>query len=410
MAEWSQLPTELLQEIASRLDSSIYTVRFRSVCSAWREAIKPRHFPNPLPILTSDGFSDSFSSFSLSKRSVFLLSLPSDNPNSSLPSYPNSYRDPNSRPWMIKTEEIKPGVVRLFNPLSRVQIKPIPPSFPNVIDLWNIRIKDLGQEHVLKCINHVLDRHSSLYMEKVAFLFRNEDDYALLTIHISGKLAMFKSSDKKWTIINDMQSPYDDVILFEGEFYAVDSNGRAVMVGVDSVDTLIPMAEPIFGGDEKYFVESGSDLLLVDVYHSLTVDSEQDEDNEEEEGEYTRKTLYFEVFKLDRDGKKWVQVMKLDDDRVLFLSDNYAFSASVNELCWCTYDANHICYNSMDNGITTIVDDPFRCPNALIVDFENRRSESLEEVHCNDNVFSPVPSWIAKDSKQEAGGAEGSQC
>ena len=60
-------------------------------------------------------------------------------------------------------------------------------------------------------------------MEKVVYIClgsENEiDDFALLTIHVSGKLAMFKSRNKNWCIIddipsiNDMLSPYDDVVL-----------------------------------------------------------------------------------------------------------------------------------------------------------------------------------------------------
>ena len=44
-------------------------------------------------------------------------------------------------------------------------------------------------------------------------------DFALLTIHVSRKLAMFKSGNKNWCIIDDMPSvndmllPYDDVVL-----------------------------------------------------------------------------------------------------------------------------------------------------------------------------------------------------
>ena len=60
-------------------------------------------------------------------------------------------------------------------------------------------------------------------MEKVVYIClgsENETDgFALLTIHVSEKLAMFKSGNKNWCVIddipsvNDMLSPYDDVVL-----------------------------------------------------------------------------------------------------------------------------------------------------------------------------------------------------
>ncbi|XVF51968.1 hypothetical protein PTKIN_Ptkin04bG0226900 [Pterospermum kingtungense] len=43
---------------------------------------------------------------------------------------------------------------------------------------------------------------------------------------------MFKSSDQKWT---KLTSRYDDVIFYKGNFYAVDTSGRTVLVvGLDS--------------------------------------------------------------------------------------------------------------------------------------------------------------------------------
>ena len=60
-------------------------------------------------------------------------------------------------------------------------------------------------------------------MEKIVYIClgsKNETvDFALLTIHMSRKLAMFKSGNKNWCIIddmplvNDMLLPYDDVVL-----------------------------------------------------------------------------------------------------------------------------------------------------------------------------------------------------
>ncbi|CAN7076494.1 unnamed protein product [Brassica oleracea var. botrytis] len=40
--------------------------------------------------------------------------------------------------------------------------------------------------------------------------------FVLLTIHLSGKLAVLRSCDRAWSVINDMPSPYDDVIVFDG--------------------------------------------------------------------------------------------------------------------------------------------------------------------------------------------------
>ncbi|KAI9100039.1 hypothetical protein K1719_024257 [Acacia pycnantha] len=43
--------------------------------------------------------------------------------------------------------------------------------------------------------------------------------------------------------------------------------GRTVVVGLDSIVRLV--AEPVFGGDKKFLVESNGQLLLVDKYLSF---------------------------------------------------------------------------------------------------------------------------------------------
>ncbi|KAK2386303.1 F-box protein SKIP23 [Trifolium repens] len=55
MADWSQLPNELLQQISQKLNySQLYLLRFRSVCSSWRRSSSlinchHNHLPSKLP-------------------------------------------------------------------------------------------------------------------------------------------------------------------------------------------------------------------------------------------------------------------------------------------------------------------------------------------------------------------------
>ncbi|GAB2267802.1 hypothetical protein Dimus_002777 [Dionaea muscipula] len=402
MADWSRLPPELLQDIANDLDNSIYIIRFRSVCSAWRTAvIPPLRLPSPLPIPSTNSFAAQFGGFSLSKRTIFLLSPPDRTPNQT--------SNPGPKSWMVKTEEIAPaGTYHLFNPLMRTPVNSFPTCFPRLIDLSDVGAHELGQEYVLKFVNHVLGRdHSSLYMEKVAFLSRNALDYVILTIHISGKLAIFRSGAEKWVIINDLQSPFDDVIVFNGKFYAVDVTGRMVVVqvgdnGATDARLLTLVAKPIFGGDKKCLVKSGKDLLLVDVFNGIPQDNSDEElEEEEEEGdnyfddEYIRRnTLWFQVFKLDVNDQKWVRVDRLDD-RVLFLDDNCAFSASASsDLHGCK--GNCIWYNfSADgNGLFEEEVDPLRCHNIKVFELDSGYTSALYESDYWSKLFWPLPSWI----------------
>ncbi|OMO80003.1 hypothetical protein CCACVL1_13221 [Corchorus capsularis] len=92
MADWTQLPKELLDLISKRLDTSFDVTRFRSICSTWRSSVTSpkRHRLAPRFPVLPDGVSDTSFGFSLSKRSIFLLGLPEG----------NIQRDPSSS-WII---------------------------------------------------------------------------------------------------------------------------------------------------------------------------------------------------------------------------------------------------------------------------------------------------------------------
>jgi hypothetical protein len=154
--------------------------------------------------------------------------------------------------------------------------------------------------------NTILNEPGTLRTKKVAYMCLGSEieieGLALLTIHVFGKfLAMFKSEDKRWSIIaNDLHSLYHDVILFRDEFYAVDRNGRIVLVGLSSNVSLV--TEKVFGGgDKKYLVESDGQLLLVDMYLSLVPDVD---DDEVFYGAICNYRLCFKVYNLDWDGKR----------------------------------------------------------------------------------------------------------
>ncbi|XP_021753000.1 F-box protein SKIP23-like [Chenopodium quinoa] len=292
MADWSDLPRELLDEILTRLDSPIDALRFRAVCSTWRHSspsnLKSNGPQTPLS-LPSHGIS-------LSKRSIFVLS-PCETPISELPHNDN----PNS--WVIKIEEKNLNFFHIFFPLSWTQIDPLPEDFPRVMDLSNIRIRELGCEYFLRYTDKICFRGDflNLLIEKVAIIPGiNHDHFFLLTIHVSGKLALYNSVNNIWHIISDkIDVPYDDIIAFNGEFYAVDYTGRIVLVRCDAIDNTALLATSFGGGDKKRLVEVGDELMLVDVYMGLPP-WEYDHDMENFDGYVTSRSKWFKVYRLDR--------------------------------------------------------------------------------------------------------------
>ncbi|MBA0603801.1 hypothetical protein Gorai_006831 [Gossypium raimondii] len=140
MADWTQLPKELLELISKRLGTHYDVIRFRSVCSTWRSAVTAHNrcrnrFAPRFPLLPIS------SQFSLSKRSVFLLGSPttSTQTNASSPSS-----------WVIKIEEDPMnGRVQLLNPLSRSRFDSLPDNFPKPLNLLDFRVLELGEETVV---------------------------------------------------------------------------------------------------------------------------------------------------------------------------------------------------------------------------------------------------------------------
>nr|GMD95911.1 F-box protein SKIP23-like [Ipomoea batatas] len=180
MAEWSELPRELIELIAKRLTSEIDFLRFRSVCSAWRSslpAIPYNTCPSRFPVIPRDGVIQTTWGFKLSKRPIYLIASPKLHNQS-----------PPSAAWITELYRESPNRVRLLNPLSTAQS-----SFHSAVNA--VCFGPLSTS--------ICDPRN-LYMKKVAFcLEKGKAGFRLLTIHISGKLLVYRSGDSKWTVIND---------------------------------------------------------------------------------------------------------------------------------------------------------------------------------------------------------------
>jgi hypothetical protein len=155
----------------------------------------------------------------------------------------------------------------LLKPLCWVKLKPFPTSFLKAIDLSHFKVLNLGQEYVLHTKSSFGDLEE-LYKEKVMFMSSScGDEFSLLTVYISRRLAMFNSRYEQWTIIPDTASITRSHFVSRG-FYDVDRIGRMVHVSLSVNVSLV--AESVCGCRiQKFLVESDVGLLLVDVYLSF---------------------------------------------------------------------------------------------------------------------------------------------
>ncbi|XP_057458213.1 F-box protein SKIP23-like [Lotus japonicus] len=315
--DWSQLPAELLHLILECLDDTpLDRLRFRSVCSTWRSSISPfipiHQFPFNFPPIPAA---------SLSARSIFLIKPP-----------PHLQTQ---TPWLVKIGQDECGRNRLWHPLFRD--RSISTSSPGVLDLTNLLVSDLGNEFVVA--------HPSTKGKVVAAAAATLQGSMLLTIHESEKLAVFgygDGDDERWTIMPapDMSTNYHDVSAFNGRLYAVESGGRTVVVGPDSVLEEEPFAEhygPNTGCcyNEKFLVESEGELLLVEKHGGFCEDIKYKYEGDNDIDEY--KEGMFRVFRFgeneedEEENESWVHVRNVRD-RVLFIGDDCAFSVSASDL------------------------------------------------------------------------------
>ncbi|OVA15997.1 F-box domain [Macleaya cordata] len=398
MAEWSQLPRELLDSIAKLLTSDIYVLRFRSVCSSWRSSVSYPLFyqlPNCIPIhpkVVTTSLSD-LGVFYLSKRVILRLGLPE-----------NQQRRNFGTSWLIKLEQDVPGMLRLLNPLTENPIYPLPTTFPKIFDTINFQISELGQEYVLRYTNkppftNQFGYSGDVYMEKVVFSstppWSVGIDYVIMTIHVSGKLAVFRSIDNSWTVIDDFTSPYDDVICYKGGFYAVDTTGRAVVVSPSL--TVTEIASPVFGGEKKCLVESEGELLLVDRYLSIGPDEDlgnvhDDEHIGQNDTYIVDSTIWFKVYKLNQGGQNWVELKSLGD-RVLFLGDNCSFSTSASDFTGCK--GSCIYFTDMFVSLNKEEDDAFKACDIGVFNLEDGSIGPLMSYQDRSQLFWPPPAWIS---------------
>ncbi|KAK4378183.1 hypothetical protein RND71_000045 [Anisodus tanguticus] len=407
MSEWSQLPRELIDLISKHLSTEIDFLRFRSVCSSWRSSVPPKPYSilSRFPLLPANNGIDVNSwRFKLSKSPLYLLRSPNQTTSS-------VNQSNNNHVWIIKHDRENPQRMRFLNPLTRSQFKPFPLNLLKILDSSQYPILELCQEYTIQFIKYrptatSINDAGNLYMEKVAVRLE-KDGFVILTIHVSGKLVMYRSGGTEWEIVDELSLPYDDVIMKDGNFYAVDNTGKGVFVNLRCGVTpeLKVVANSVFGGDKKFLIESCGELLMVDKYLSIGREddlgyNENVEFYEEFDCYMSERTVKFKVYKLDGDMQRWVEVTSLED-RMLFVGDNCTFSVLVSELdsrckgnCILFAD-QYFCSTEDDGGL-------WKNHGIGVFSLENGSIGPISSYIGYAELFWPPPPWICSPQPIDA--------
>ncbi|PON82686.1 F-box domain containing protein [Trema orientale] len=375
-APWSDLPNELLEVIACRLHNKTDVTRFRSVCESWRSSILPFQetliLPQQVPYLGPACPPELERPLLLAESTVYRLSPPPADDGGC----PMASSGSTSWGWLIKLNQSpqpQPGRFHVMNPLCRHQFQPLPNSFPKVIDSLQFRVFEMAKSYTLQFSNLTYCNY------KVAL--SPSPDCPSLMIVASGVLWHIKLGHGRWTAIDDMvsQLSYEDVIIYQGKFCAVDELGRTMLV--DSSMHIMEIASPspiMAGGDKKNLVVSNGELLLVDAYF---------------------KVPYFRVFKLNVDQRRWVEIRSLDD-QILLLGHDCSLSVSARDFGGCK--GNCIIYADSSYRVFDLDDGSFfpvhrRPEYARIFHPPSTWSRSSPGLPANMAVFCTVGKFCAVD-------------
>ncbi|XP_057958288.1 F-box protein SKIP23-like [Malania oleifera] len=363
MADWSNLPDDLLKLIARHLHSIKDYVRFGGVCRSWHLVTLQKDCSScsklPWLMLMEKENNDMRGFYCPSSERVYEILLPEIHGRRCWGS---------SHGWLV-TVGID-MVMHLLNPLSRVQI-PLPP------------LQKCANLNKLVCTPK---EFRDIFVNK-AVLFSSPSSPGCVVMAIYsqfGKMAFAKPGDEVWTPMGCRSGPFDDIIYFNGNFLAVNFEGHVVIHDLTGCHLKTVVFAPSSPVDEllyetKYLVELGGEILM--VIRRLFETGITDPSN--------LKTWGFEVYKLDLMSKKCEEVMEsLNNCGTLFLGNNCSFSICAADYPGCRKN----CIYFTDDYIGLANSNPFSYDMG-IYSLENRKIEPYPVRHDSVSIFSS-PLWI----------------
>lgn len=213
-------------------------------------------------------------------------------------------------------------------------------SLPKVLNLLDFRFVELITQYSLTYDGIVRGRSllQSGKVLKVAlfpnFAWTEVENCMVFSVHEDGKLGVSKIGDDNWTLVDDKNFYYDDIIVHKGQLYVVDKWGTISWIDCSSMK-LVQFSPPLCGlGKKKHLVECGGSLYVVDMYFI---------------GEpHNPKGSYYEavdvkVYKLDEEWGRWLDVKSLGDHAFVLGKDSN-LSLSARDYNGCEENSVYFCY------------------------------------------------------------------
>ncbi|CAH2051407.1 unnamed protein product [Thlaspi arvense] len=279
--------------IAVCLFSVIELKSFRSVCRSWRSSA----FDNPFrsrPLIElklldpTENASQQGNAF-LSGAAFFRVT-PSSSPNQG---------------WLIKSDtDLNSGKFRLLDHFSRIPLKHRCKS----INLLRFNVSEIQEAYVVH--DRRMDEPDPGF-KRVVLATVQGGDHAL-GVGWDGRIRFW--SGRIWTILKDQLAEFTDVVIHGGLTYALASDGSKLKL-------------------RATWWRYEGDTLDPNVFYVCAID-----DDGNQIGETSPKTIGFKVYKMDEEMGKWVEVKSLGDDAFVMATDT-CFSVSAGEFHGCLKNA-----------------------------------------------------------------------
>ncbi|XP_023641939.1 F-box protein At2g16300-like [Capsella rubella] len=286
MADWSLLPTDLLELIVGRSETSFEIVLLRSVCSSWRSVVpSPRDSPGlgiktHIPMFAYNGNHHRLNGKPKYRTHDKCCTL------KKVPIYLVRFKTPFGDDYLL-TEIHERNIgepMYLLSPLVTYDDETLKETLS--FNSLNTRILPLCYYYKINdetYINFLVGVYRyewsipskqyewKIRSKKVEYLELNSDDCKdfILLADIKGDMIIFSSLVMRWTEIFVSPEKCRDMVSFKGKFYVVDTSGLGHVFVIEpslEVSKIPSVIRSTHKSTKEALVKSGEELLLVQQF------------------------------------------------------------------------------------------------------------------------------------------------
>ncbi|XP_078182106.1 F-box protein SKIP23-like [Carex rostrata] len=327
--DWAHLPLAAVLLISQKVKCITDYVRFRAVCSPWRDASlpKPSHLPPQLPWLmipymvhrgiVDDGIR---SFYDLWEAKMHKIPLPETIGKRCCATY---------RGWLLLLDS---GGSELFllNPLTRVRV-PLPPFNIPVKHIWDGDEEDKRRfgERPPRMVDHLFKSMFGTYaITKITFSTDLTDPNCIIMVFFQRARGIFycKVGDLCWTQV--VRPPYPNAELADaaynnGSFYLYYEDAMAIYNLNQHKEMGIYFFDPELKFLPKFFLVGKSGVFMVGVH---PIEEDQYRGGVKATGKAPKQKIdLYQV--IDEEPRMDVKRVADTSDTIIFYGDNYHYLA-----------------------------------------------------------------------------------